>query len=125
MAAFDKAATQNDYYYFLGEYLENEKNNVFFLKNDFTGRKTLIFRDKKTKHLFGGNDPVFDHGKNISTLSLPIAVEGNRFISIHYQNSKDQSLMQSTLLSAPAKAKLAKVTEDDNPVLVFYDLKQF
>lgn len=125
MVAFEKAISQNDYYYYLGEYLETDKHDVFFLMNQHTGLKTIVYRDKNTKRLIGGTHAVYDDVKEIPSMSFPIATYKNDFIALHYPNKKDISLLNSTLLSAEAKKDLSKLTEDDNPVLVLFKLKDF
>lgn len=125
MTAFEKATKQNDYYYYIGEYLETNRQNVFFLMNNYHGQKTIIYRDKKSKHLIGGTRTLYGNKKEIPGLSFPIAVDEGKFVSVHYVNKKDPSLLNSSLLSAEAKQKLEKLTDDDNPVLVLFKLKDF
>jgi hypothetical protein len=122
---FDEAR-QNDYYYYLGEYLETPGHTVFFLKNDYIGQKIIVYRDRKTGHLQGGTFGLCDAINEIPSMSFPIATSGDFFIACHYPNKNDSSVSKnSSVLSDGDKEKLKKVTEDDNPVLVFFKLKDF
>lgn len=119
---FMDAITQNDYYYFVGEYLENNTHQVFFLRNDYRNQRTVIYRDKRTGEMTGGSNANFD--KNvIPPIAFPTAVYGDCFVSLHYPNPNDSCLQASPLLSAEEKRALLQLQEDDNPVLVSFALK--
>jgi hypothetical protein len=79
---FENAISQNDYYYYLGEYFETKSHHVFFLINNYIELNTIIYRDKKSGHLAGGT------GVNVITnemlsIGFPIATSDNYFICTH------------------------------------------
>jgi hypothetical protein len=121
---FHNAISQNDYFYNLGEYIDTEFHNVFFLRNDYIGLKTVIYRDKKSGNLIGGTNADFNMNE-IPPLGFPIAASGNYFISVHIPNKNDSFLSNSSIISDEDKIKIKDLQEDDNPVLVFFQLKDF
>ena len=54
-----------------------------------------------------------------------MAALGNYFISIHIPNKNDSLLSNSSVISAEDKIKIQSLIEGDNPVLIFYELKEF
>lgn len=113
---------QNDYYYFIGEYLETTNQNVFFLRNDYLGLRTVIYRDKKTGNLIGGTNADYDNNE-IPAIGFPKGAFGEYFISVHYPNPSDSLLNNSSIITDTDKQKIKKMVEDDNPLLVFFRLK--
>ena len=122
---FEDAIKNNNYYFFLGEYLETERQDAFFLKNSHTGFKTVIYRDKKSKKLTGGTHAIYDSEKQIPSIGFPTASYRNYFISRHYHSSSDSLLFNSMFLSEKDKKIIANMKEDDNPLLIFFELKDF
>ena len=49
----------------------------------------------------------------------------NYFISLHYPSSSDSLLFNSMFLSEKDKKIIANMKEDDNPLLIFFELKDF
>lgn len=122
---FEDAIKNNNYYFFLGEYLETEHQDAFFLKNSHTGFKTVIYRDKKSKKLTGGTHAIYDSEKQIPSIGFPTASYRNYFISRHYHSSSDSLLFNSMFLSEKEKKIIANMKEDDNPLLIFFELMDF
>lgn len=122
---FHSVLAENDYYFYLGEYLETESNNAFFLENKYIGRQTIVYRDKRTGNLIGGTYGLFHVDNEIPPIGLPRATVGEYFVSIHQPNGKGASLANSSILSSEDKLKIKDLNEDDNPVLVLYRLKEF
>ena len=124
---FENVTLQNDYYYYLGQYIESESHHAFGLTNDNTGLRTIIYRDKKSGNLLGGTHGITDGLNGMPSTSFPIAVSDSWFISLHTPDKNDPFLSNtnSTLLSDSDKQKILNLLEDDNPVLVFYRLKEF
>lgn len=122
---FEDAIKNNNYYFFLGEYLETEHQDAFFLKNSHTGFKTVIYRDKKSKKLTGGTHAIYDSEKQIPSIGFPTASYRNYFISLHYPSSSDSLLFNSMFLSEKDKKIIANMKEDDNPLLIFFELMDF
>ena len=125
MPEFRDAIKNNNYYYFLGEYLETEHQDAFFLMNDYIGFNTIIYRDKKSKRLIGGTHAIYDSQKQIPSIGFPISSFRNYFISLHYPSSSDSLLFNSMFLSEKDKKIIANMKEDDNPLLIFFELKDF
>jgi hypothetical protein len=145
---FENETQQNDYYYYLGEYLETERQNVFFLRNEHIGMQTIVYRDKKSGNLTGGTFAAYDDIKEIPSMTFPYATSGDWFIASHFPDKKDSSpqldnsilsdedktkllglkdssLLNSSILSDEDKVILKNLTEDDNPVLVLFKLNDF
>jgi hypothetical protein len=114
---------QNDYYYFIGEVLETQKQNVFFLRNDFKGLSTMIFRNKNSGNLKGGTNGDYEFAQ-IPHFGFPVATSKQYFISLHFPHKED-AICNSSMLSEEDKEKIQSMKEDDNPMLVFYELKDF
>jgi hypothetical protein len=121
---FDNATSQNDYYYYIGEYLETESQNAFFLRNDYVKLKTVIYRDKKSGNLTGGTTADFNMNE-IPPIGFPVSVYDDYFINIHLPNENDSFLSNSSIISNEDKQKIKDLLEDDNPILVFFKLKNF
>ena len=114
---------QNNYYYFIGEYLETTFHHAFFLRNDYLGLRTVIYRDKRTGGLMGGTNAEYNVNE-ILTMAFPKSTFGSHFISVHYPNPNDSLLLNSSIITYQDKQKLKGRKEDDNPMLVFYQLKE-
>jgi hypothetical protein len=122
---FDDAIQQNDYYYYLGEYFETESHHAFFLRNDYIGFNTVIYRDKKSGNLTGGTNADFNMNE-IPPIGFLKTSSDNYFISIHFPNKNDTLLYNSSIISDEDKRKINKdVPEDENPTLVLFQLKDF
>jgi len=121
---FNSIVRQNDYYFYIGEKLDTEYQTVFFLMNDYIGLKTIIYMDKLTGHLIGGTNADFNMNE-IPSIGFPSAVSGNYFISVHLSNENDSFLSNSSIITEEDKKKIKSLTEDNNPVLVFFQLKNF
>ena len=121
---FNKAAFYNDYYYCMGDYLETYNQNAFFVRNEFKNYEGIVYRDKKTGNMIGGNIPV--SYKGMAFIALPKATFGNEFVSFfkpfpkYYNAFKDYPI-----LSDADKEKAKHFKDDDNPVLVYFTLKEF
>jgi hypothetical protein len=121
---FDKAIRQNDYYFYNGRYLETENHNVFFLENYNIGERTVIYRDRQSGNLIGGTNADYNMNE-IPPIAFPISMSGNYFISSYLPTSNNSLLSNSSIVSDEDKIKIHSLMEDDNPVLVFYKLKDF
>lgn len=124
MSRFEEAINNNDYYYFLGEYLETKRQNVFFLMNNYTGLKTIVYRDKYSKMMIGGTQPIYDR-QQIPPIDFPVATYENSFISYYSALEADSLLSRSSFLSEEDKKILEISKEDDNPILIFFELNDF
>ena len=124
---FENSIIQNDYYYYLGEYIETNSHHAFVLMNDHSGLRTIIYRDKQSGNLKGGNYGICEGIYGMPSMSLPRAASGNWFISLHTPDKNDDFLSNTntSIVSNTEKQKILNLLEDDNPVLVFYRLKNF
>ncbi len=125
MTEFKNAINNNNYYYYLGEYLETKQHNAFFLMNNSTGLKTIIYRDKGSQKMTGGTHAIYDDKKQIPAIGFPIATFRNYFISCHFPSESDSLLFMSSFLSEKDKKIIKIANEDDNPILVFFELMNF
>lgn len=116
--------SQNDYYYFIGEYLENFTHQVFFLRNDYKGLRSIVYRDKRTGKSFGGAEALLDL-QEIPPIAFPKSVYGDEFISLYYPDKQVSTLSKSSMVSTPDKALVTRWKEEDNPILVLFKLKDF
>ncbi|MFK8284986.1 6-bladed beta-propeller [Capnocytophaga canis] len=122
---FRKATRNNDYYFNIGEYLETFSQNVFFLHNNYTELKTVVYRDKKTGNMVGGNNANLKP-KEIPPIAFPKAVYKDYFVSTYIPSSKDYEILKdSKTISAEDKEKIKHSKDDDNPVLVYFKLEEF
>ena len=112
----------HDYYYFLGEYLETPECQVFYLRNDYRGLQTVVFRSKRTGKMFGGTHAHLDLAE-MPAITFPQTTFKDYLVSIYYPHGEQDSLLQnSRLLTQEDKNKLCSLKADDNPVLLFYRL---
>ncbi|MFJ1322019.1 6-bladed beta-propeller [Capnocytophaga canis] len=122
---FETATQNNDYYFNIGEYLETFSQNVFFLHNNYTELKTVVYRDKKTGNMVGGNNANLKP-KEIPPIAFPKAVYKDYFVSTYIPSSKDYEILKdSKTISAEDKEKIKHSKDDDNPVLVYFKLEEF
>ncbi|GAB6013571.1 6-bladed beta-propeller [Viscerimonas tarda] len=121
---FDHATKQDDYYFYLGQYLETEYHHIFFLENRHIVSQTVVYRDKKSGNLKGGTSANFNWNE-IPPIGFPKTASGDYFVSVHLTNKNDTLLSNSSVISEEDKLKINNLTEDDNPILVFFKLKDF
>lgn len=121
---FEKATRDNNYYFNIGEYLETDSQNVFYLRNDYIKLQTIVYRNKQTGHLLGGTNINIDLNQ-MPPIGFPKTTVGNYFVSLHYSNEKDSLLSNSTILSEKNKSLIRNMKEEDNPALIFFQLKDF
>lgn len=125
LETFKTAIKNHDYYFFKGDgYLETNTCNLFVLLNTYIQRKLYVFRNKKSRHLVGGDKPIIN-AYQMPVVDFPLASYKNAFISTAQITKEAPFITKSTLLSREDKLKLKQLTNDDNPVLVFFELKDF
>lgn len=115
--------TSNDYYFFLGEHVENHQHDFFKLTNLYKAEITFVYRDKKTGNIKGGSRTISDRAL-YPPLRHPISSYKGRFVSYSFIDENIQLLTSKVLPESMVKI-LKSQTEDDNPVLIFYILKDF
>lgn len=121
---FENVITKNDYYFYLGQYLDSGNHNIFLLENWHKGIITIVYRDKESGNLIGGTRVKYDINE-MPPISIPRAVSNDYFISLYLPHNNELFTTNSTLFSEEDKLKSNDLTENDNPVLVFYKLKSF
>lgn len=121
---FLQACRNNDYYYYLGDYLNIENHHVFSLVNNHKGHTLIVYRDKKNGEIKGGTSANFSLAE-IPPIAFPRWASGNYFISTYLPDKNDLFASKSTLLSTGDKMKISGLNENDNPVLVLFNLKPF
>lgn len=121
---FNNAINDNNYYYYLGEYLETGTQSVFYLRNNYIGLTTVVYMDKMSGHLIGGTNADYNI-KEIPPIGFPHAVYGDYFISSYLPSKSDTLLYNSSIISDNDKERIRNCNEEDNPVLVFFQLKGF
>jgi hypothetical protein len=123
---FFQTAKNNDYYYFMGDYIESDNHDVFQLENRYIKMGTLIFRDKKSGHILAGT--TLNYFQIAPVIKIPKASKDSLFISWFQPHDMDKFksfLPESKMVTPEDKIKLEQLREDDNPVLMFYKLKSF
>jgi hypothetical protein len=92
--------------------------------NFYTDVNVIVYRDKKTGDLIGGTEVDYKITE-IPWIACPISASGNYFISAYLPSKNDLFLSESSVISDEDKIKIKNLTEDDNPVLAFFTLKDF
>jgi len=124
---FMNVLKNNNYFLFMGEYIENDTNDFFRLVNWHLGLKTDIFRNKKSGNLLGGTT-LITNVSDFPYTNVPVTSYESYFVSYFLPEKMDilkEIIKQSELLSDEDRSTLENVEDDDNPVLVFYELKDF
>lgn len=119
---FSMKVSQNDYYYYIGEYLETTSCQAFFLRNDYRRMRTVVYRNKNTGKLVGGSEAHFNP-REIPAIAFPTGTYKDYFVSVHYPNRSDSLLLNSSKLTLKDKKMMLKLKEDDNPVLVLFQIE--
>ncbi|WP_137404280.1 6-bladed beta-propeller [Echinicola rosea] len=121
---FKRTLKNNDYYFFIGEYLDIGEFQVIYLENWYNNLRPIIYRNKKSGNLVGGT-----HGdikiSELPPIIFPKSAYGNELISWYIPNKDFPFNTQSKMLSETDKAKVRDLTKEDNPVLVFFRLNDF
>jgi hypothetical protein len=115
---------ENDYYFYMGDYVENATHDFFRFMNLYTRSYTFIYRDKQSGNTTGGTHKEIDPTMFIP-LNEPISSYGKYFVSYSFQSEEWSMWLTSKFFPEDVVRKLKTLTEDDNPVLVFYELKNF
>lgn len=121
---FSNALAKNDYFYFIGEYLETTTHHAFFLRNRYRRIQSVIYRDKETGNIIGGMSAQVDKSQVLSA-AFPKGMYGDYFVSVCYPEKDDNQLSNSDILSPESKEAMKNLQEEDNPVIVLFNLKNF
>ncbi|KAF2080128.1 6-bladed beta-propeller [Flavobacterium sharifuzzamanii] len=123
---FLKNEKKEGYKYFMGDYVENA-NDAFFKINIGNNMPMLLFYDLKTKRTVSGSTFALDN-PNIPFFSTPAASENNAFVTVVEsiyiaQLKKDKRRYDK--LPLDLKSEFKAITENSNPVIMYYTLKKF
>jgi hypothetical protein len=112
----------NNYYYFMGNFAENDTHEYFAIYNDYNRKayQTFIFRDKLSGELKGGNKITLDD--NIPLFGYPLTAYKNEFIGAISSNTI-QHYLSNTEKGREKNVLFAHVDEDSNPILVRYKIQ--
>lgn len=123
---FLKETEQNDYNYFVGKYVESDTHIFIAFNNRFTTFRNDFFIDKRTKNIRGGTKLEYDV-VNFPCLLSPVASMGPYYISYEQPQNIFPRLkfLKNKFVSDEDIAKLNQLKEDDNPVLIFYELSSY
>ena len=118
-----KALRDNDYFLYNGAYLETQRHELFYIENWYIKLNSVIYRDKKSGNMKGGTNMLYNTGI-IPPINLPFASHGDYFISLYFPQNK-WNISDNPNFTEEDKYKISKLKEEDNPVLVFFSLKDF
>jgi len=117
---------QSDYYYFTGHFEETNSHIFVAHWNRFIGTRSNFFIDKRTNNIEGGTSLQWRSG-TFPGLSTPIAANGRYFIGAlqPFDIIPRLEVLDNPMISDEDVAMLKQLKEDDNQVLIFYELKEF
>ena len=84
--------------------------------------RTVVYRNKNTGKLVGGSEAHFNP-REIPAIAFPTGTYKDYFVSVHYPNRSDSLLLNSSKLTLKDKKMMLKLKEDDNPVLVLFQIE--
>ena len=114
----------NDYYFYMGDYVESPTHDYFRLMNLYTRQYTDIYRSKQTGNCKGGESRLVDRTLYVP-LNEPISSYGKYFVSYFFPSDERMGLLTSEVLPDDVVKKIKLLSEEDNPILVFYELNNF
>ncbi|GGF45409.1 6-bladed beta-propeller [Echinicola rosea] len=121
---FKRTVRDDDYFFFIGEYLEAGGFQMFCLRNWYRGSMTIVYRDKNSGNLVGGTKGGF-RIEDMPGMAPPQSTYKEEFISWYIPRKDFPFNTKSKMLSETDKAKVRDLTKEDNPVLVFFRLNDF
>ena len=116
--------SKNDFYYFLGKYMETRSHQVFFLHNNYINLNTVIYRDKSTGKLIGGTSLNYNE-KELLPYGFPLNSTSDYFMSLYWPDGSEKNIVNSPFISEEDMLKLKSIDEGDNPVIILFGLKEF
>ncbi|MDD3323181.1 MAG: 6-bladed beta-propeller [Paludibacter sp.] len=113
----------NNYYFFMGEFVENGTHEFFRLSNHYHKYFTNIYRDKNTGKMYGGTNIAIDRAF-YPNINYTYSSYENSFVS-YISNDDYIKLLTNKYLSVEMTNKLKSLKADDNPSIILYELKKF
>ena len=75
--------------------------------------------------MIGGAIASFNRSE-IPVFGFPIAVAGDNFVSLYSPDANDYAVLKNSKYILEAdKEKIKQFKDDDNPILVYFSLKEF
>lgn len=118
-----KTLRENDCFLYNGAYLETQTHELFYVENWYIKLSSIIYRDKESGNMKAGTEMRYSTHV-IPPINSPIATFGEHFISCYFPQNK-YDLSNNVNLTEEDKRNIGNLKEDDNPVLVFFSLKNF
>ena len=119
-----KKLEETDCYYYTGDYFETLNHQVIFLKNNFKGLTTVIYRDKSSGNMIGGTSLNYNENE-LLPYGFPVISTKNSFLSVYWPNGLEKNIQKGNLISDSDKIKLANINDGDNPIIILFNLKHF
>ena len=116
--------SKNDFYYFLGKYMETRSHQVFFLHNNYINLNTVIYRDKSTGKLIGGTSLNYNE-KELLPYGFPLNSTSDYFMSLYWPDGSEKNIVNSPFISDAEIHTLKSVKNGDNPIIILFGLKGF
>lgn len=108
---------------YTGEFYENDSHQI--LELDYSSSACSIFIDKRTNNVVSGYRCIHNP-KEAMHISCPNGVYNNWFYQVRDARSfRHNTITSNRYISKEDLAKLEKLTDDSNPFIVFYKLKDF
>lgn len=119
-----KVLKNNDYYYFMGDFVENDSHEYLSLYNNYNKKtyQTLIFRDKNSNYLQGVNKILLNDLFPI--FGYPLVGYEDKFIGAVNPNVIHNYISKKRKQGKIPSSFPTDVEEDSNPVLIRYKLKK-
>ena len=116
-----------DVYYFTGIYSETETHQYFELANDYQKVRVCVYRDKESGVVRGRKVPLseFREAFSLKNCSPLGSYKDYFYITIEPGEVETQLEVLESFLSEEEKNILKGITEDSNPVVLMYKLKDF
>lgn len=116
-----------DGYYFTGIYSETETHQYLELANDYQKVRVCVYRDKESGVVRGRKVPLseFREAFSLKNCSPLGSYKDYFYITIEPGEVETQLEVLESFLSEEEKNILKGITEDSNPVVLMYKLKDF
>lgn len=118
-----KTLRENDYFLYNGAYLETQRHELFYAVNWYLKLHSVMYRDKRSGNMKGGTKVQYT-ANDFFPVNSPISTYGEYFISCYFPQKK-WNFSNNHNITEEDKRSISDLKDDDNPVLVFFSLKDF
>lgn len=118
---FENQIRKQDCFFFIGSYLSTNTHSFVCIENWHQQNTCIAYYNKNT-HKIQGACSWMHNEKILPGLSLPIAADGDFFVSLHDYDGQEKLIQQNSLLSAEDLNRVTNMKEGDNPIIVLYKL---